>query len=141
MEKMAQSWQVLAFDKDGDGKVSDEEKRQAMEAWAPVGQRMADSMKKRIDTDGDGKTSAEEQKAFQAKMEKGMARWFTKYEKAADADKSGKLNEAERAAMIQGIDKDIRDRIKNHDDNKDGKLDPEEGEKVLNEVMDEMLKE
>jgi len=52
------------YDEDGDGELSDDEKKAAKEAWIQ-------KMKDKIDTDGDGEVSDEEKKAFRDKFSRG----------------------------------------------------------------------
>lgn len=78
------------FDKDGDGKLSDEERtamRTEMEA------KRAEDMKK-FDTDGDGKLSPDERKAMREAMQLKYKALIEKY----DANKDGKLDPEERKA-------------------------------------------
>ncbi|MES2925049.1 MAG: hypothetical protein V4819_26065 [Verrucomicrobiota bacterium] len=72
------------FDKDGDGKLSQEEGKAAREAM------QAERIKK-YDKDGDGKLSDEERKTMQADNEAKRKALLEKY----DADKNGKLDPAE----------------------------------------------
>jgi len=84
-QKRAEEWRKR-LDTDGDGKVSDEERRAVFEKaraeW--------DRRRKEMDTDGDGKVSREEGQAYLKKIQ-------DKY----DADGDGKLNDEERKKMIE----------------------------------------
>jgi Ca2+-binding EF-hand superfamily protein len=75
------------FDKDGDGKLSQEEAKAAREA------RQAE-MLKLYDKDGDGKLSDDETKAMREAQQAKRKALIEKY----DADKDGKLDETERKA-------------------------------------------
>jgi hypothetical protein len=80
---------IKKFDKDGDGKLSDEEKAAAKAAWEK-------EMLEKYDKDKDGKLSDEEKEAMKAarkaEMEKRMLEKF-------DKDKDGKLSDEEKAEM------------------------------------------
>ena len=69
------------FDKDGDGKLSEEERAAAKEAWEL----------KKYDKDGNGKLSKKEKAA----AEKAKKEFMAKYDKDGD----GELSKAERKAM------------------------------------------
>jgi hypothetical protein len=73
------------FDKDGDGKLNEEERKAAMEA------RQAEMLAK-FDKDGDGKLSQDERKAA---MEARRAEMMKRFDKNGD----GKLDEEERKAL------------------------------------------
>lgn len=77
------------FDKDGDGKLSKEERQAAMEA------RKAEMLKK-YDKDGDGKLSKEEREAIAADRK---AEFMKKY----DTDGDGKLSDEEKAAARKAM--------------------------------------
>jgi hypothetical protein len=83
---------VKQFDKDGDGKLSPEE-RQAMhqERKARMEERRKEMLEK-YDADGDGKLSPEEKAKAREERKAEMLRKF-------DKDGDGKLSEEERAAM------------------------------------------
>lgn len=79
------------FDKDGDGKLSAEERKAAMEA------RQAEMLAK-FDKDGDGKLNEEERKAA---MEARKAEMMKKFDKDGD----GELSKEERAEMMKNMPK------------------------------------
>jgi Ca2+-binding EF-hand superfamily protein len=84
------------FDKDGDGKLSEEE-RAAMRAAGPVRNgELEKKMLEKFDTDKDGKLSDEEKAAAKAAREKEMLEKF-------DVDKDGKLSEEERKAARESF--------------------------------------
>ena len=87
------------FDKDGDGKLNEEEGKAAREAMQA---RRAEAEKKRLekyDTDKDGKLSDEERKTMRADLEAKHKALVEKY----DADKDGKLSREEiKAARDAG---------------------------------------
>jgi hypothetical protein len=78
---------IAKFDKDGDGKLNDEE-RAAARAEFEAKRKEAQA---KFDTDGDGKLSEDERKAMQEARKKEMLEKF-------DKDGDGKLSEEERKA-------------------------------------------
>ena len=95
------------FDKDGDGKLSDEEKaaaRKAMEA-----SRRAEMLKK-FDKDGDGKLSDEEKAAARKAMEERRGGKGAPTDRRAamlkkfDKDGDGKLSDEEKAAARKAME-------------------------------------
>ena len=82
--------QVLKeFDKDGDGKLSQEEAKAAREAAQK-------KMLEKYDKDKDGKLSDEERKTIREEMEAKRKALLEKY----DADKNGRLSPEERKAAV-----------------------------------------
>ena len=79
------------FDKDGDGKLSDEERKAMREDMRAVHEKREAEMLKKFDTDGDGKLSDEEKKARRETMAAKRKELLEKY----DADKDGKLSPEE----------------------------------------------
>jgi hypothetical protein len=83
---------VKEFDKDGDGKLSEDERKAMHEAVRARMEERRKEMLAKYDTDGDGKLSPEEEaKAREARR----AEMLKKYDKDGD----GQLSEEERAAM------------------------------------------
>jgi Ca2+-binding EF-hand superfamily protein len=80
------------FDKDGDGKLGDDERTALREAMKTRGEAR---MLKEFDTDGDGKISDAEREAAKARGEEMRKKAMERF----DADKDGKLSDDERAAM------------------------------------------
>jgi len=94
--KAAREEHVKKFDKDGDGELNQEERKAAREAIREqVREKMAER-KKEIDTDGDGKISEEERDAARAKHIKKL------FEKA-DKDDSGSLSPDEFKAALKAL--------------------------------------
>ena len=109
---------IKKYDKDGDGKLSQEERKAAMEG------RRAEMMKK-YDKDGDGKLSQEERKASMADRRAEMMKKF-------DKDGDGKLSEEERAAARKSMGArrgGARGAGKGEDGRKKGKGAPKKGKK------------
>lgn len=140
-QKVAKGWEAKVFDTDGDGNVSDEERKAQMLKWAPVAMVFKAKMDKLSDADGDGEVTGQEREKFGRRMMEGMVRFLTMFEKQADADKDGKLSDTEQDTMVELFDKEAADRMKKVDANNDNKLDPEEGAKLIGDLLDEMLKE
>jgi EF hand len=80
------------FDKDGDGKLSDEERKAMREAMEARMKERRKEMLEKYDADGDGKLSEEEIAKARADRQ---AEILKKYDKDGD----GKLSEEERAAI------------------------------------------
>ena len=83
---------IAKFDKDGDGKLNDDEKA---EARAASGEREAarkKEMLEKFDADKDGKLNDDEKAAMREEVKKKMLEKF-------DKDGDGKLNEEERAEL------------------------------------------
>lgn len=78
---------IAKFDKDGDGKLNDEEAKAAREAM----QAKRKEMEAKFDIDGDGKLSEEERKAMMEERKKEMIAKF-------DKDGDGELSEEEKKA-------------------------------------------
>jgi Ca2+-binding EF-hand superfamily protein len=90
------------FDKDGDGKLSDEERKAMMEANKARMEEFRKTREKPFDKDGDGKLNDEERKAMMEAMQKrrpNAGPQFQEMLKKFDKDGDGKLNEEERKAM------------------------------------------
>ena len=79
------------FDKDGDGKLSDEERKAMRQEMKAVNEKREAEMLKKFDTDGDGKLSDEEKKARREAMVIKRKELLEKY----DADNDGKLSPEE----------------------------------------------
>jgi hypothetical protein len=80
------------FDKDGDGKLSDDERTALRESMKAKAEERRKEMMKKYDTDGDGKLSNEER-------EKAVAERKAEMLKKYDKDGDGKLSQEERAEM------------------------------------------
>jgi len=84
------------FDKDGDGKLNDEEKAAAKAAWEAKRAEEHKAMLAKFDKDGDGKLNDEEMKAMHEARKAEM-------EKKFDTDGDGKLSDVEKAAMDKAM--------------------------------------
>ncbi|MEO7100549.1 MAG: EF-hand domain-containing protein [Luteolibacter sp.] len=89
------------FDKDGDGKLSEEEFKAMQDERKAENEKRRAEMLKKYDKDGDGKLSDEERATMKAEMEAKRAALLEKY----DANKNGKLDPEEiKAARDAGED-------------------------------------
>ena len=85
------------FDKDGDGKLSEEEKAEARKSFGGGRQpRPPAELIKKFDKDGDGKLNEEERAALREEGQKRRKEMVEKFDK----DEDGKLNEEERKAAF-----------------------------------------
>jgi hypothetical protein len=90
------------FDKDGDGKLSEEEKAAAKAAHKEkMAERKAKFMEK-FDKDGDGDVSEEEMTAAKAAHKEKVAERKAKFMEKFDKDGDGTLSEEEKAAIKKG---------------------------------------
>ena len=92
---------MAKFDKDGDGKLSEDERAEAKAAHEARREEMKarhEEMKKKFDADGDGKLSPEERKAaFEAQLASGDLPPHMM--KRIDTDGDGTVSDAEREAV------------------------------------------
>lgn len=84
------------FDKNGDGKLDEEERKAAREAMAEMRANREKEMLAKYDKNGDGKLDGEERKIMRENMRKMMHKRF-------DNDGDGELNEEERAEMRKAM--------------------------------------
>ena len=113
------------YDKDGDGKLNDEERKAMRDAF----------ILRRYDKDGDGKLNEEEKAA----AEEGRKQWekrraeYAKRVKEFDKDGDGELSREERRAMYEAM------MLERYDKDGDGKLNDEE-EAAMEKAREEMRK-
>jgi Ca2+-binding EF-hand superfamily protein len=142
-DRMKQSREELIkrFDKNGDGKLDEDEKAAAHKAMRMEGGGYAGRQKeilRRFDKNGDGRLDdgerAEAEKAREL-VEKngGMGRFRELVLKRFDLDGDGKLNEAERAAAA----KFRAEQLKKFDKDGDGQLNDAERAEALKAFMAE----
>ena len=84
------------FDKDGDGKLNEDERKAARLAGEDAMKARKAEMLKKFDKDGDGKLSEEEETAMREERKKMMLEKF-------DKDGDGELNDEEKAAMRKAM--------------------------------------
>jgi len=127
------------FDKDGDGKLNDQERAAMMEARKAKGEMMRKAMEKQFDKDGDGKLNDEERAAMMAARKAQFEKFMKAREKEFDKDGDGKLNDEERAAMQADLQKhrangpQYQEMLKRFDKDGDGKLNDEERKAMMEE--------
>ena len=90
---------IKKFDKDGDGKLNDEEKaevRKTMAERSGGGRKLPPFLMKKFDKDGDGELNDEEKAEARKAMEERRKEMIEKFDKDGD----GKLNDEERKAAM-----------------------------------------
>ena len=90
---------IKKFDKDGDGKLNDEEKaevRKKMAERSGGGRKLPPFLMKKFDKDGDGELNDEEKAEARKAMEERRKEMIEKFDKDGD----GKLNDEERKAAM-----------------------------------------
>ncbi|MFD2257671.1 hypothetical protein ACFSSA_13390 [Luteolibacter algae] len=83
---------IEEFDKDGDGKLNEEERQAARAAHKEMMEARKKEVLKKFDADKDGKLNESEKEAMKAEHKKRMLEKF-------DTDKDGELNDDEKKAM------------------------------------------
>lgn len=95
---------IKQFDKDGDGKLNDQERAAMMEARKEQMEKMRLAREKEFDKNGDGKLDDAEKADMMAKMNERnpeAAARMKEMVKRFDKDGDGKLNDDERKAMME----------------------------------------
>jgi len=142
------------FDKDKDGKLSDEERRAARDeiakGFGQRGDKMREHMLKKFDKDGDGKLSETERQEAHREMRrhKGimsdrMTKAKKRFMKQFDTDGDGKTSKEEKVAAKKEIERRMaelkKELILKHDSDGDGKLSEEERRSAHEQEKQEML--
>ncbi|MFC4993047.1 EF-hand domain-containing protein [Rubritalea tangerina] len=142
------------FDKDGDGKLSDEERKEARDAiakrYGSRGDKMQKELLKRFDKDGDGKLSEDERRELRRSWEKrkrGHSEWMEQAKKRFmlqfDEDGDGQLSEEEKAKAKEVIAERMselkKELIEKYDLDGDGTLSEEERKTAHEKEKAEML--
>ena len=112
MDMRAQA--LKEFDKDGDGKLSDDERKAMMEARKTMMEKLMKEREKEFDKDGDGKLNDEERKAMLEKVRQRRpegASHFQEILKKYDKDGDGKLNNEERKAAMEARAQEMQQRM------------------------------
>lgn len=133
------------FDKDGDGKLNDEERKTMMEARKTMGENMRKAREKEFDKNGDGKLDDTEKAAMMEARKAQMEKLMKEREKEFDKDGDGKLSDDERKAMMDTIRQrhpaagaQMGEMMKRFDKDGDGKLNDEERKAAMEERMKHM---
>ncbi len=87
---------IEKFDKDGDGKLNEDERAAAKEAMKGREEEFKKKMLEKFDKDGNGELSEEEKEEMKKAMWKERAKQF-------DKDGDGELNEEEKEAMKKAM--------------------------------------
>lgn len=112
------------YDKDGDGKLNEEERT----AWRTEREK---EMLAKYDADKDGKLNDEERKKMEAENpRRGFWQPDAETIKKFDKDGDGKLNDEETKALREARQKEM---LEKYDADKDGKLNDEERNKAFGE--------
>lgn len=138
------------FDRDGDGRLNEEERAEAMKALREKTADLAEMRRKfareiiaKFDKDGDGKLDEnelmefmeEQRRAFEAgRQRRGPRREFTPPKEILakfDKDGDGKLSREERRAMFEEARKKREELFKKYDIDGDGKLSDAEKTKLI----------
>jgi Ca2+-binding EF-hand superfamily protein len=91
---------IKKYDKDGDGKLTGEERSAA---WGARAEERRQEFMKQYDKNGDGKFDEKERAAMRESFRKRMEDWGRRRaERRYDKDGDGKLNDEEKAAMEKG---------------------------------------
>jgi len=109
---------ISQWDKDGDGKLNDEERKAMWNGMRQEGEKAAWGYLKKWDADGDGNLSDEERKTMQEDLRKQgeevRKRWEEQLKettKKFDADGDGKLSDEERKKMYEEIGRQVREAL------------------------------
>jgi len=94
---------IKKFDKDGDGKLNEEERKAAREARTKMQKEGKAKMLKRFDKDGDGKLSDEERKTARETMQKQRKEMHEAMLKKFDANGNGEIDKDERDGIREWI--------------------------------------
>lgn len=115
-----------AADKNNDGILDNEERKEFDRLVSEAKQRMHKEILARFDEDGDGKLSEEERVKARAAGRKKMKTLRQEAIARFDKDGDGKLNAQERQDARQAVRQRMMDRAKKFDTNGDGILDDDE---------------
>lgn len=128
------------FDKDGDGKLNDDERKAMMDARKALGEKMRKDREKEFDKNGDGKLDEAEKTAMMAAQTARMEQFKKAREKQFDKDGDGKLSDEERKAMMAEFQKrrpntgpQFQEMMKRFDKDGDGKFNDEERKAMIEE--------
>jgi Ca2+-binding EF-hand superfamily protein len=114
---------IKQFDKDGDGKLSEDERKEARAAMEKRREEGKAKMLKRFDADGDGELSEDERKKMRETMDAKRKEVRAAVLKEFDANGNGKIDEDEREGVREWIKKNYPNaaHMRPHRGGKDGK--------------------
>jgi len=122
------------FDKDGDGKLNEEERKAAHEAFKKNHPEMHKKMLEKFDKDGDGKLNEEERQAMREAHREMKGKRREMLLEKFDADGDGKLSPEEHKAAHEAFKEEHpelhKKMLEKFDTDGDGKLSPEERSKA-----------
>ncbi len=139
MEGVGKMFELRTSDFNGDGEVTADERKKAREQWnGEMIFKALGRLSKYADEDGDGTASQEEWVAFRKRAGSVLMEWMEEAGLKYDADNDGRLNADERDTLMRGIQRDTEARLRRHDVNKDGILDPDEILDMAEGFLDEI---
>ncbi len=109
-------------DIDGDGEVSDDERRRNRRKQQMIGLDMMMRFRNEMDSDGDGTVSFAERIDFTSQMQDGISMWMSDFVDAFDSDLDGRISAPERETLLDGWRMELDDRRAEHDRNGDDEL-------------------
>jgi len=127
LEARRRQFELRHFDKNKDGKLSDEERQDMQEEIRKYNEQVRAESIKLWDKNGDGKLDDSEKAAARAASEKARA----DYLKMFDKDGNGKIDEQEQEAIAAFRKKQYEELLAKYDENKDGSLSREEKDKAF----------
>jgi Ca2+-binding EF-hand superfamily protein len=123
---------------EGEGPLSDAERKQMRMAWAPRMFKVMAAVAPYMDADGDGVVSAQEREDFGDRMTEKMIAWTEGQMNFHDTGGKGRLNDKERAEYLDHVRQDLADRCKKFSADGSGKLTPEESIEMFKAFADEI---
>jgi hypothetical protein len=92
-----------------------------------------------MDADGDGQISPAERDDFQQRMQANSVQYMEKFIIRFDTNRDGRVDEKEREGMVEGIQKELDQRIKRFDADGDGRLNPDETMRLMEDFVQHEL--
>ncbi len=113
---------IFRSDIDGDGEVSDDERRRNRRKQQMIGLNLMLRFRSEMDTDRDGTVSFSERMDFSYRMQEYTAAWMSDFVDAFDSDLDGRISEPERETLLDGWRMELDARRAEHDRNGDDDL-------------------
>ncbi len=126
------------MDADGDGQITKAETVQAMQRFGPAMKRLGDRMQRVADTDGDGEISMLERAVADAHRTDLTHAYLVKVARRADTDGDGRFSASEREGILAEFQKEYARRLVKHDLDRNARLSPEEAERLVIELMEDI---